>query len=734
MRRTAVLGALTALALAAALLPAAGHPVNHTGQLRIVNLRPAPGEVVAAGSTNVAALAVSDAAITSHELVIDGQPTSAARSGDAHPTVAATVALAPGEHIARLTVTDAAGRRAERAWRFTASPMPVERIFGSGRVETAVALSEDLYPAMLSAGAAVLARADDYPDALAGVPLAHARDGPLLLTGRDRLADPVAAELRRVLPPGATVYLLGGEAALSDRVEADVRTMGYLPQRLAGASRHATAALIADELEPSGAAVIASGRTFADALAVSAPAARNGWPVLLTEPDSLPAETRAALDSHDPEQIYVIGGGAAVGPEVVDRLREHAPVVQRISGAGRYDTAAAVVEAFSGPAEQVAIASGEAFPDALAGGRHAAGLGVPLLLSARGRLPDQQADQIGALGAGAALLYGGPAALSDGVATDARRAHLDHGAARITAITPAAGVELTTLDQVLIRFDREIEVEHSVLYVAIGGHEVPGTVDQGEFPDALVYTATELPTTIVPGERYPLRVTGAAYDGQRWRRIDHRLAYRKLDLARGDSGALVRDLQQRLTAQGYWLGTLDGVYGTLTHQAVLAFQKAHRLPRDGVYNSATRRLLESDPPRPTPRSGPGTRAIEIDLDRQILMVVQDGVAQWTFNTSTGHGSTYTFQGATYRATTTTGVRRITRQIDGMREAERGLLWRPKYFDDSRGIAIHGSTSVPAYPASAGCVRLTYAAMDFLWNAGLAPIGTTVWVYPEGYYG
>jgi hypothetical protein len=78
--------------------------------------------------------------------------------------------------------------------------------------------------------------------------------------------------------------------------------------------------------------------------------------------------------------------------------------------------------------------------------------------------------------------------------------------------------------------------------------------------------------------------------------------------------------------------------------------------------------------------------------------------------------------------------RITREIDGMREAERGQLWRPKYFDDSRGIAIHGSASVPNYPASAGCVRVTNAAMDFIWQAGLAPVGTTVWVYPENYYG
>jgi putative cell wall-binding protein len=733
MRRTAVLVALTALALAAALLPAAAHPVNHTDQVRIVNLRPAPGEVVQAGNVTVAALAVADNEIVSHELVVDGAAVDSSRSPGSHATVGGAVTLEAGEHIAQVRVTDAAGRSAERAWRFSVSAMTVNRIAGVNRVDTAVALSRDQYPTPLSAAAAVLARADDYPDALAGAPLAHAAAGPLLLTDGEELHELVAQELRRALVPGSRVYLLGGRSALGPQVEQDVMALGFLPQRLSGASRHGTAAAIAAELGNSDTVFVASGRSFADALAASTPAAMNGWPILLAEPDSLPDETRDALDAAEPERIYVIGGSAAVGVMVADQLRTHASDVRRLSGPGRYETAAAVVTAFFDGAEAAAVASGEAFADALAGGRHAAARRIPLLLSAQARLPEPQAELVGALGVDAAVVYGGREALVDGVVADLRRARLDWGAARITSVSPPAGEELSTLDQVEIGFDREVVAEHSVLYVTIGEHEVPGTVKAGEFSDTLVYTATELPSSIATGERYPVRVTGSAYDGQRWRRIDHRLAYRKLDLSRGDTGPLVRELQERLTAQGYWLGSVDGVYGGLTHQAVMAFQKAHRLPPDGVYSTATRRLLESAPVRPQPRSGSG-RVIEIDLERQILMVVTDGRVDYVFNTSTGHGQVYVFEGRTYRATTTTGMRRITRQIDGMREAERGQLWRPKYFDDSRGIAIHGSASVPGYPASAGCVRLTNAAMDFVWEAGLAPIGTTVWVYPENHYG
>lgn len=203
-------------------------------------------------------------------------------------------------------------------------------------------------------------------------------------------------------------------------------------------------------------------------------------------------------------------------------------------------------------------------------------------------------------------------------------------------------------------------------------------------------------------------------------------------LSPGDSGAEVHQLQERLVANGYWLGTVDGRYGSLTRQAVMAFQETYGFPPSGIYDERTRGLLERDPPRPQGRSTSG-RWIEIDLERQILMLVVNGQTQWVFNTSTGHGEVYTFQGQQFRATTTTGRHQITRQIDGLREAARGRLWRPKYFDSSRGIAVHGSGSVPAEPVSAGCVRVTNQAMDFIWEQNLAPIGTQVWVYPEDHY-
>jgi peptidoglycan hydrolase-like protein with peptidoglycan-binding domain len=191
----------------------------------------------------------------------------------------------------------------------------------------------------------------------------------------------------------------------------------------------------------------------------------------------------------------------------------------------------------------------------------------------------------------------------------------------------------------------------------------------------------------------------------------------------GEGGDAVSALQQRLGELGYWLGEPDGNYGQLTRQAVMAFQKVEGLGRDGVAGPVTRERL-AVAGRPTPRGGNG---LEIDLTRQVLFVVQGGQVQWAINTSTGNGEAYqSSTGGTAIAATPPGQYQIYRGIDGIREAPLGTLYRPKYFNG--GIAIHGSGSIPAQPASHGCARVTNSAMDMLWSSGAAENGTPVWVY------
>jgi hypothetical protein len=184
-------------------------------------------------------------------------------------------------------------------------------------------------------------------------------------------------------------------------------------------------------------------------------------------------------------------------------------------------------------------------------------------------------------------------------------------------------------------------------------------------------------------------------------------------------------VQRRLDALGYWLGPVDGKFGTLTRQAVYALQKAAGISRDGVVGPRTREALDEGV-RPDARSDSG-RVVEIDLDHQLLLLVDEGRVEHVLNTSTGTFEHYTYGDRRYLADTPRGRWEIYRQVDGWRESHLGRLYMPKYFHRD-GIAVHGYTFVPPYPASHGCVRVSLAAMEWVWRSDRMPIGTRVWVY------
>lgn len=186
----------------------------------------------------------------------------------------------------------------------------------------------------------------------------------------------------------------------------------------------------------------------------------------------------------------------------------------------------------------------------------------------------------------------------------------------------------------------------------------------------------------------------------------------------------MRELQQRLSDLGYWIGPVDGGFGLLTEQAVMAFQGWEEITRDGVVGPETRATL-ADATRPSP-NGDHANMLQIDEYRGVMLAVEGGETQWAFHVSAGSYEEYWNEayGGTRLADTPNGTWEIYRQIDGLREAPLGLLNRPKYFHED-GIAVHGSPNVPAWGASHGCVRVTNPAIDFIWANDLAPIGQTV---------
>lgn len=196
-------------------------------------------------------------------------------------------------------------------------------------------------------------------------------------------------------------------------------------------------------------------------------------------------------------------------------------------------------------------------------------------------------------------------------------------------------------------------------------------------------------------------------------------------LSRGDAGPEVLALQERLSALGYWLGTPDSSFGSLTQQAVYALQGAAGLQRDGAVGPATRSALDAGTrPRARTDRGPVT---EIDRDAGLVSFVRDGHVELVVHTSTGTFRSYRHDGRQLLADTPAGRFTVSWSFDGWRDGALGHLYRPRYFHPD-GIAVHGYPSVPAYPASHGCARVSSEAMDMVWDRDLMPVGSEVRVF------
>lgn len=272
-------------------------------------------------------------------------------------------------------------------------PDGLARAAGGDRIATAVAASVHGWDASPDV---VLAAAGNFPDALAGIRLAASLAAPLLLNPTTGLHPAVQAELQRLGTD--TVWLLGGEAALSSRVGADLADLGISTRRLSGIDRFATAAAIARVASPAPTAevTIALGQDWPDAVSASSLAALvDGPPTLLVQRTTVPGSTVQAIRDLGATRAVVVGGTAVVAASVVDELAELGLSVTRLAGADRFATAGAVaVEALDRRAASVAplvVAAGSGFADALSAGALAAREGGVLVLAPRTSLEEASA-------------------------------------------------------------------------------------------------------------------------------------------------------------------------------------------------------------------------------------------------------------------------------------------------------------------------------------------------------
>jgi putative cell wall-binding protein len=266
-----------------------------------------------------------------------------------------------------------------------------DRIAGINRYATAAAVAgQDDFA---GADTAILATGESFPDALAASGLAGANaPAPIILTESNTYSTE-AQEALNNLTSITDVIIVGGTAAISQDVEDAVVADGFTVTRVAGTNRYETAAEIAGDIATVGqidgldSALIASGTGFADALAGGPIAYAAGLPILLVDPNEIPAATSDAIADLGIEQAIILGGTAAVSDEVAAELDEATgnPSV-RVAGENRFATAAEVArfaeaELGWGP-DEVFLANGLNFPDALAGGPIGGERNAPIVLLA----------------------------------------------------------------------------------------------------------------------------------------------------------------------------------------------------------------------------------------------------------------------------------------------------------------------------------------------------------------
>lgn len=296
----------------------------------------------------------------------------------------------------------------------------VQRLFGQNRVDTALEIAKANYTTKLSN--VVLATAENYPDALAGSVLAYKLNAPILLVGSsDTDQEKVLDYMKSNMDSTGTVYILGGTAVVSSSIEGKVTAMGFANIiRLGGTDRYDTSVKIADQMavKTGTPIVLAYGDNYPDALAISSSAAGMQSPILLVQKEGISDTVKQEINKIMPSKVYIIGGTGVISTGVESEVAQITSLdktnIVRIAGTNRYETSLAVAQYFNLSGQSVCIATGNNFPDALAGSVYAANRNAPIIL-ADGNLSDQVINYLKSKILIGATLFGGEAAVSKNI-------------------------------------------------------------------------------------------------------------------------------------------------------------------------------------------------------------------------------------------------------------------------------------------------------------------------------
>jgi putative cell wall-binding protein len=393
-----------------------------------------------------------------------------------------------------------------------------ERVAGTDRYGTASAIANKAYPGgsnsiVLASGEPVSATDNNSPDALAAATLAGALNAPILLTAKGSLPAVTASTMKGLddlIAGPATVYVVGGTAAVSQAVRDEVKALGYTLNETSGTDRYKTAAAIATKAAGISTsttfngfrtAIVATGEGFADALSAGPVAFSQDMPILLTPSASLGTDASSTLTSLGVQQALIMGGTAAVSTAAEDAIKAKGISTVRFAGTNRNDTAAKLAATaikttgtggFGFAGTHVYLASGLNFPDALAASPLAGGANAgtapagPILLTAS--LPAETSAFLTANKATITKVWGMG---GTGVIPDAD----------LTAATTAATLASPTATITAAQGTRTITVVFSeAVTAATATNSANYTLNNGTLPGSVTYsTATNTATITISG-------------------------------------------------------------------------------------------------------------------------------------------------------------------------------------------------------------------------------------------
>lgn len=292
--------------------------------------------------------------------------------------------------------------------------VPVLRLSGADRYETAVAISREGWKTSEYVVLAAGEEDEEFADALSGSPISFALNAPLLLTNKNQLSTNIKDEIIRL--NAVKAVLLGGTGVISDNIEKQLISMGMSVERLWGPDRYGTAVKIAEKIKttrPFSKVFLATGEEFQYAMMIAPYAARNGIPILFSEKDTLNPDTLDAIKRLGIYEVDIIGNTNTLYQSIEDNLKALGIKVSRISGATVSDININIINTYKMDADYIAVARDDLFADSLSGVSYAAIRNMHIILTGQDSANPIITDFLNKSILKCAYIFGGSGGVSD---------------------------------------------------------------------------------------------------------------------------------------------------------------------------------------------------------------------------------------------------------------------------------------------------------------------------------